>query len=355
MRLTILNVAYPLAPVGPDAAGGAEQVLTQLDRALTEAGHRSLVIAREGSRVAGTLLSTPVFSELLDDSTRRRAQARHRAAVAGAIARYRPDVVHLHGLDFHAYLPPAGTPALVTLHLPLEWYPESALRPARPGTWLHCVSASQRCAGPAGVPLLADIENGVPVRELAARHAKRRFVMTLGRICPEKGVHLALDAATRARVSCLVAGAVYPYPAHREYFRTALGPRILRPHRFLGPVGFARKRRLLSAARALLVPSLAPETSSLVAMEALACGTPVIAFRTGALPAIVDDRRTGFVVRDEAEMAEAIAAAARIDPETCRQAARKRYSLERMITSYLERYRALAGRHDDAEARFHVA
>jgi glycosyltransferase involved in cell wall biosynthesis len=91
----------------------------------------------------------------------------------------------------------------------------------------------------------------------------------------------------------------------------------------------------------VLVPSLAPETSSLVAMEALACGTPVIAFPAGALPEIVEHGRTGFIVQGEAEMAEAIHAAARIEPEVCRAAARARFSLERTVERYFALYRQL--------------
>ncbi len=112
--------------------------------------------------------------------------------------------------------------------------------------------------------------------------------------------------------------------------------------RFLGPLPFARKRRLLSAARCLLVPSLAAETSSLVAMEAAACGTPVIAFRAGALADIVVDGETGFLVDDAHEMAARIDDVACIDPERCRALARAHFPIERMTDDYLERYRVLA-------------
>ena len=105
----------------------------------------------------------------------------------------------------------------------------------------------------------------------------------------------------------------------------------MRGARHLGPVGFARKRRLLSAARCLLVPSMAPETSSLVAMEALACGTPVIAYRAGALAEIVEHGRTGFLVESTEAMADAIGRAGTIDPETCRRAARARFPLARTV------------------------
>jgi glycosyltransferase involved in cell wall biosynthesis len=353
MTLTVLNVAWPLAPVGPDAAGGAEQVLSCLDAALTAAGHRSIVIACEGSRVLGTLIATPLPRPPLDDPARWFAEAWLRLAIARAIERHRPDLVHFHGLDFPACLPPPGVPVLVTLHLPAEWYSAAALRTPRPATWLICVSSAQRRACPADAPLLPEIENGVPVDALAARHAKRRFVLTLGRICAEKGVHIALDAATRAGCPCWVAGTVHPFAAHQDYFQRFVQPRLRGPHRCLGSVDFARKRRLLSAARALLVPSLAAETSSLVAMEALACGTPVIAFRRGALPEIVEHGRTGFLVDDAAGMAQAINEADRLDPADCRRAARERFPLERMTDRYLDLYGRLAGR--NAKTACHVA
>src|SRR5205085_11918601 len=163
------------------------------------------------------------------------------------------------------------------------------------------------------------------------RHAKRNFVLALGRVCPEKGFHLALDAAERAGVPLLIAGQVFPYPAHQAYFAEQIRPRLGREARFLGPVGFARKRRLLSAARCLLVPSLVAETGSLVAMEALACGTPIIAFPAGVLGDLVEPGVTGFLVKDTEEMAEAIVLADKIDPERCREAARRRFSLDRML------------------------
>src|SRR5690349_11565555 len=123
MRLTILNVAYPLAPVGPNAVGGAEQVLTHLDAALVCAGHQSLVIAREGSRTAGTLLAVPHVEGVLTDETQKWAQHQQRTAIERALHHWPVDLVHLHGVDFHEYLPPSGVPVLATLHLPPKWYP----------------------------------------------------------------------------------------------------------------------------------------------------------------------------------------------------------------------------------------
>jgi glycosyltransferase involved in cell wall biosynthesis len=342
VTLTVLNVAYPLAPVGLDAVGGAEQVLTQLDDALVAAGHRSIVIAQEGSQATGILLAVPAPADVLDEAAKRRAWDAHRRAIAEALRRWPVDLVHLHGIDFDAYLPPPGVPALATLHLPPGWYAESALRPARPDTWLHCVSAAQHTACPKTPNLLPPIENGVPLDALSARHAKRRFALMLGRVCPEKGVHLAVEVAKRAAIPLLIAGEVFPYDAHRRYFAEEVRPRLDAQRRFIGPVGFVRKRRLLTAAQCLLVPSLAPETSSLVAREALACGTPVVGFHNGALPETIEHGRTGFLVDGVDEMADAIPLARGLDPILCRTIARERFSLETMTARYLALYERLA-------------
>lgn len=356
--LTILSVAYPFAPVSPDAVGGAEQILSHLDRALVAAGHRSLVVACDGSRPAGKLIATPAPAGTITDEARAWVHAQHRQNIVRALDEHTVDVVHLHGIDFDAYLPPAGVPALVTLHLPPSWYPPEAFHVARPGTHLICVSRTQQCACP---PLetgpLAVIENGVPVQELAAgaRHARRNFAVALGRICPEKNFHVALDAGARAGVPVLLGGEVFPYEVHERYFAGEICPRLGNGSRsrFLGPVGFARKRRLLSAARCLVSASLAPETSCLVAMEAIACGTPVVAIPSGAVAEIVEDGKTGFFVQnDAAEMAEAIRACERLDPDVCHETARRRFSLEAMTGRYFAAYEELAA---GAKAITHAA
>ena len=341
--LTVLSVAYPLAPVRPDAVGGAEQVLAAIDRALTARGHRSVVVACEGSQVAGELVAIPAAPEPFD----RAAHAEAQSAIGHALAPWlgRADVVHLHGLDFDAYLPPPGPPVLATLHLAPAWYAAAALSPARPRTWLHCVSAPQHRALqalPHTPHVLPPIENGVDVAALAAsRHGRRGYALTLGRICPEKGQHVALQAAHRAGIGLLIGGVAFPYPAHQAYLADQVVPLLDARRRHLGALGFARKRRLLAGARCLLAPSSAPETSSLVAMEAMATGTPVIAFPSGALAELVEHGRTGFLVRTMQDMADAIGEAGLIDAETCRAVARERFSVERMTAHYMRAYQQI--------------
>ncbi len=342
MGLTILSVAYVFAPVGPDTAGGAEQVLATVDRALVAEGHRSLVIACAGSKTAGELLDTAPLPAKFTEDLRRRAQQEHRQRILRTLRQSPVDLVHCHGHDFAEYLPSPGVPTLVTLHLPVDYYPPEALSERRPGRYFNCVSASQRRSFPANEAMLPEIPNGVPVGELQGRHAKRNFALALGRICPEKGFHYALDAAALAQTPLLIAGRVFPYPDHEQYFAEQIEPRLGPQARFLGNLDFARKRRFLMAARCLLMPSLIAETSSLVAMEAIACGTPVVAFQVGALPDLIEPGVTGFLVRDTQQMAEAIRASGSIDRKRCRDVARQRFSLKRTIEGYFRYYRILA-------------
>lgn len=361
--LTVVSVAYALAPVRPETAGGAEQVLAALDRALVAAGHRSVVVAMEGSCAAGTLVPVPAPAGALDERARAEQHRRVRRALGDALGRLAAagtpaDLVHLHGIDFADVLPPAGVPALATLHLPPAWYPPEVWAlggtpggpgGARPGTYLHCVSRAQERRCPPGARLLPAIPNGVPVP--AAPPAVRRrgtpngYALCLGRVCPEKGYHLAADAAGRSGVPLLVAGQLFAYEAHERYWREELRPRLGRGRaRFVGAVSGAAKRRLIARARCVVIPSLAEETSSLVAMEAAAAGTPVVAFRRGALPEVVAHGCTGWLCDDEAGLAEGIRRAPEISRLACWAEARDRFDERAMAARYLACYQAIADR-----------
>lgn len=342
MSLRILSVPFPFAPLRADPVGGAEQVAAALDAALVAAGHESIVIAPEGSQVAGTLVALPGTGEDSNDRARARMHAEVRAAIARVLHERDIDAIHLHGVDCEAYLPPPGVPTLITLHLPLAWYADAVLHPQRPLTWLQPVSRHQARGAPEGVRLLAPIGNGVANNRFAGVARKHDFALALGRICPEKGFHDAIAAARTAGMPLLIAGEVFAWEAHRRYFDEEIAPQLGSNVRFVGALRGVRKQRLLAAARCVLVPSRAPETSSLVAMEALAAGTPVIAYRSGALPDIVEHGATGFVVDDVQGMARAITRCECIAAQTCRQAAQRRFPLQRMCDAYLDLYQRLA-------------
>src|SRR4051794_11593022 len=191
MSLTVLSVAYPLAPVSLDAVGGSEQILALLDRALVRTGHRSIVIAQEGSSLCGTLLAIPAVSGPLDADAKRRAQDYTRQAIRQALCQYPIDLIHLHGLDFAAYLPVCPVPVLTTLHLPPNWYPPEVFQ-QEGEIFLNCVSAAQQRCCPPTANLLPYIENGVDLERLRPRYRKCGYALALGRICPEKGFHIAI-------------------------------------------------------------------------------------------------------------------------------------------------------------------
>lgn len=252
----------------------------------------------------------------------------------------------MHGLDFHHYKMPQEVPAIVTLHLPIAWYPREVWARWNDRARFCCVSESQRRTCPPELHDAIVIENGVTVPQRSAQTPRNNFALVLGRVCPEKNAHEALEAGTCAGVPVILAGHVFPYRAHRQYFEEKIAPLLGAgdcDHRFLGSVGPEQRQQLLGEAKCLLHPTRAPETSSLVAMEALAAGTPVIAYRSGALSEIVEDGRTGYLVNNVAEMAAAIVAANRISPQACRDAALHRFDKRRMIWQYLELYASIIG------------
>jgi glycosyltransferase involved in cell wall biosynthesis len=341
MSFTVLSVAYPLTQVGDDAAGGSEQILTLLDRALTRAGHRSLVLAAEGSTVHGELIPSPRSRGKIDDGERRWAIKVHKQLIKETLAAYPVDMIHMHSLDFHHYVPDGPVPVLATLHLPPDWYPASIFHSDRENLYLNCVSYSQQESCPKSNILLPPVPNGIDVDRLQGSFRTRNYALTLGRICPEKGFHHALDAARIAGSELLLAGELIPYAVHEKYFKEEIVPRLDGRRRFVGPAGFNRKKRLLGEARCVLIPSTVQETSSLVAMEALAAGTPVIAYRSGALPEIIDHGRTGYLVSDVREMARALGAVDKLDRKICKEAARQYFPAAQMEDRYMAIYRKI--------------
>lgn len=347
MALTVLSVAFPFAPVGPCGVGSAERILAELDTALVAEGQRSLVVACAGSLVAGELFAAPMPERaLISESDRRWHRWRFQAAIDRALSKHRVDLIHMHGVDFDQHVLPPDIPVLVTLHLPINWY--------RPEAWVtfgdraqfQCVSEAQRSTCPA----LADapvIENGVALPNVRLDREREDFALALGRISPEKNVHEALEAGTLAATQVLVGGYVFADREHSEYFADKVQPLLDRDgiaHHYLGPVEAERRQRLLARAKCLLLSSRAQETTSLSAMEALSVGTPVIAYRSGALAEIVEDGVTGYLVDSVEEMADAIRRVDQIRSEDCRAAAERRFSRDRMVRDYFDLYASMMRR-----------
>lgn len=344
MPLTVLSVAFPFAPVGPAAVGGAEQVLGHLDESLVAAGHSSIVVACEGSETAGRLFPAPLpRGEVLEEADRQWCRKQFQAAIDRALGAGGVDLIHMHGMDFDRYVLPADVPVVVTLHMPVDWYAPEIWPRFAGRVQFACVSETQRRSCPEALrDRVVVVQNGVPLPEGGAVE-KEDFAVVLARICPEKNVHEAFDAGSRAGVRVVLAGQVFPYKEHQRYFCERVKPLLERRngglrHEFLGPIETERREELLARARCLLHPTVAPETSSLVAMEAMAAGTPVIAYRSGALPEIVEDGVTGFLVNGVEEMTAAIGRVDSLSSEVCRATARRRFSRDRMVGRYLDLY-----------------
>jgi glycosyltransferase involved in cell wall biosynthesis len=336
--MTVLSVAYPLLPVGSDSGGGAEQILSLVEQGLVNAGHRSVVIAAKGSKTAGELIEGSVTEGEITDDVRQEAQRVHLTCIQKALERYPIDLIHFHGLDFYSYLPEQTAPMLATLHLPVSFYPAWIFDCER--VQLNCVSNAQANSvpSPRKPPV---VSNGVDTGRFRGNSGKKEFLLVLTRICPEKGVHIALEVAHRLDLRLIIAGPVHPFRDHQIYFSERVQPLLDKKRQYVGPVGSDTKVALLAGARCLLIPSLVAETSSLVAMEAISSGTAVIAFRSGALPEVVEHGETGFIVDCQDQMMNAVQRTDEISPETCRSIAKRRFDASRMVDDYVELYKRI--------------
>jgi glycosyltransferase involved in cell wall biosynthesis len=296
--------------------------------------------------VAGELFAAPMPERaLVTESDRSWHRWRQQAAIDRALSQHSVDVIHVHGLDFDQHVLPPDIPVVVTLHLPLHWYRPEVWQVTAEQAQFVCVSQSQRRSCEPVLGAVRVIENGVTLPPLRLDREREDFALALGRICPEKNVHEALEAGTLAGTRVLIGGHVFPYREHGDYFQGKVEPLLSgegSSHRFLGALETERRQRLLARAKCLLHPTRAPETSSLVAMESLAAGTPVIAYRSGALPEIVEDGVTGFLVDNVEEMARAIGRVGELRRQDCRAAAERRFSSERMAREYMELYAQMA-------------
>jgi len=179
MKLVVLNVANPFNPVNPQVPAGAEQLLSHLDAALTISGHESFVMACEGSVTEGILLATPKPANLSDAAERHCIREQYRFILQSFLEKWPIDLIHMHGSDFYEYLPSPGVPVVVTLHQPLEKYPESIFHLDRPQTFLQCTSTFQRDACPPCPYLLPKFEDA-SVLDFSETSEGARFLDAVG-------------------------------------------------------------------------------------------------------------------------------------------------------------------------------
>jgi glycosyltransferase involved in cell wall biosynthesis len=352
--IRILYVAYPLLTVSDDSAGGAEQVLWTLEREMAQRGALTTVAASAGSRVSGELFSTGNPCTQPDDYERRRIE--HEDRVVDFVRRRKRegkafDLVHDHSGSFWRRAAEIEAPVLATLHLPRSFYPAGSFDEIPQNVSFNCVSASQTRSFADLGALLGGAPNGIALDSFGGDHGvneprqagDRKGLLWLGRICEEKAPHLALEIAAGAGLPITIAGQVYPFSYHQQYFEREVAVRLreIPNAKLVSAPPVELKRQLLRQARALLITSLADETSSLVAMEAAASGAPVVALRRGALPEVVQDGVTGFLVEDAAEAVLALQRISSISSIACVQYAQENFSAAKMAERYSALYERL--------------
>jgi glycosyltransferase involved in cell wall biosynthesis len=336
----IAQVAPLYESVPPRLYGGTERVVSYLTEELVRQGHHVTLFASGDSVTSARLVPCSPRS-LRQDEGCRDPLARHfllLEEVFAAAAQF--DVLHFH-IDFlHFPLSRRVTvPTLTTLHGRLD-LPDLALlyREYREMP-LVAISDAQRSVLPAAA-WHGTVHHGVSDRLLGYRKGHGGYLAFLGRISPEKRLDRAIEIARRAGRRLLVAAKVDR--ADAEYFEKEIEPLLSDPHvTFLGEIGESEKNEFLGGAAALLFPIDWPEPFGLVLIEAMACGTPVIAYRGGSVEEIVSPGETGFIVSNLDEAVEAVARLGEIDRRHCRRVFEKCFTAGRMARDYTRLYAEL--------------
>jgi len=334
MRIAL--IAPPWAPIPPPRYGGIELVVDLLARGYQAAGHEVVLFATGDSTCP---VPTSAIVARADWTTLGQSlvELRHVLHAHGQLAGF--DVVHDHtiaGPLLAGRIP--SIPLVATMHGDLRGELADVYRAAE-GAHLVAISHAQVREIP-GITPARVIHHGVeagrfPVGDGGGYHA------FLGRMCPEKGAHRAIAAARASGERVLLAGKIAE-PAEKQYFAQAIEPLLGPDVEYVGELGHEEKVALLGGARSLLFPIRWPEPFGLVMIEALACGTPVLAFAEGAAPEVVEPGRTGFLCADTAEMAAAIGRLDELDRLVCRQAVEEYFCAERMVEEHLQLFERLA-------------
>lgn len=347
VALRIAMLAPPWIPVPPPAYGGIESVVALVSDELVRRGHAVTLFAAPGSRSAATVC-VPLSAAHQDQIGQALYEADHVARAFAAIDSAGRDgrafdVVHDHsGFTALAMADRLSVPMVHTLHGPFTddtsaFYAEHGTRAA-----VVAISRTQLGDAPAALRGSPVIPNPIMVDAWPLRREKDGYLLWVGRMAEEKGPHRAIEAARGAGRPLIMAGPIQP--GQEDFFGREVEPHLDgRRVRYLGEVGGRVKTELFARAAALLMPIRWSEPFGMVMIEALACGTPVIAFPEGAASEIVLHGENGFLVSDQDEMAGAVAELGGIDPARCRASVASRYDVRSVAAAYERVYRKCAG------------
>lgn len=336
MRIALVAPLYESVP--PKRYGGTERVVHYLAEELVRRGHEVTLYATGDSRTSANLRAVcPAPLRSCADS---QDLCAYHVLQQGMVYREAEeyDLIHCHA-EFRA-LPFAGlvrTPTISTNHNRLDTPDCLELTRLYPEANLTSLSYSQRNPIP-HANWVGNVYNAVPVEEFAFSPWHGSYLVFLGRMSPEKGPETAIEVAKRVGMPLKIAAKVNGF--ERDYFEQVLRPKMDHPLvEFLGEVDEAEKQDLLSGAYALLFPIRWPEPFGLVMIEAMACGTPVLAFGCGAVPEILEHDTTGFICADVDEMVARCTDVASLDRRACRRRVLARFSVAAMVDGYEAAYR----------------
>jgi glycosyltransferase involved in cell wall biosynthesis len=339
----IAQIAPVFESVPPRLYGGTERVVSYLTEELVAQGHEVTLFATADSRTSARLVSSS--SEALRLASTPMDEIAAQVLLMEQVMREADqfDVIHNH-IDYLPFplLRRAGRPSVSTPHGRLDGSHWKLLVDQFPELPLSSISFAQRR------PLLAanwagTVYHGIPLERHAFRPRHGDYLVFLGRISPEKRVDRAIEIARVSGMPLKIAAKVSELDS--AYFEREIAPLLDDPLvEYLGEVDEEGKDDLLGNAYALLFPIDWPEPFGLVLIEAMACGTPVIAYRHGSVPEIVRDGVNGFIVDDLDAAVEAVSRVISIDRAECRAMFEARFTARRMAADYVELYSALIER-----------
>jgi len=344
--MRIAQVAPLYESVPPKAYGGTERVVSYLTEELIDMGHEVTLFASGDSVTRARLI--PACPESLRLSTSCVDQlARHIAMLELVFSRkHLFDIIHFH-IDY-LHFPISRREAAVqvtTLHGRLD-IPD--LQPIYQ-TYGHMpvISISDAQRGPISwANWQGTVYHGLPKERYDFQGCPGQYLAFLGRVSPEKGLDQAIAIATSAGLPLKIAAKIDR--ADQDYFENRIKPLLDHPLvEFIGEIGYPDKSDFLGKALALLFPINWPEPFGLVMIEAMACGSPVIAYPYGSVPEIIEDGVTGILVRDVAEAVRAIDKIEKIDRAACRARFEERFSATRMAKDYVNIYERLIRKEPD--------
>jgi glycosyltransferase involved in cell wall biosynthesis len=336
--MKIAQVAPLVESVPPKLYGGTERVVSWITEGLVNRGHEVTLFASGDSITSAKLVPIVPRGLRLEEKFLMDIVGFHFMMFEQVMqCSEQFDVVHFHSDYWHLpYLRLMQTPALTTSHARLDYVPLASIYREVPAFPISSISDAQRKP----IPWLnwqGTVYHGLPPELYTFNENPDNYILFLGRLCDEKRPDRAIEIARQAKIPLKIAAKVDP--ADRAYFKNHIEPMLNGDYvEFLGEVDDKQKQDLIGNALALIHPIEFPEPFGIVMIESMACGTPVVAFRTGSIPEVVDEGVTGFVVDDIVSAVDALKKVHKLDRKQIRAVFERRFTSERMADDYLAIY-----------------